>query len=108
MTQTVCANLVRLRKKSVEQGDKGEPETRDNMNRMFLSELENVICRTLIDRIADDTLRAMYRNWMAAITAGAVEETDRHEWMCSWVVVWAGIAYQPPERAEQSNVVSLR
>lgn len=56
MTQTVCANLVRLRKKSVEQGDKGEPETRDNMNRMFLSELENVICRTLIDRVADDML----------------------------------------------------
>ena len=108
MTQTVCANLVRLRKKSVEQGDKGEPETRDNMNRMFLSELENVICRTLIDRIADDTLRAMYRNWMAAITAGAVEEADRHEWMCTWVVVWAGNAYQPQERAEQTNVVSLR
>lgn len=108
MTQTVCANLVRLRKKSVEQGDKGEPETRDKMNRMFLIELENVICRTLVSQLPDDTLRAMYRNWMAAITAGAVEETDRHAWMCTWVVVWAGNAYEPQERAEQSNVVSLR
>jgi hypothetical protein len=108
MTQTVCANLVRLRKKSVEQGDKGEPEARDSVNRMFLSELEKVICRSLVDRIPDETLRAMYRNWVAAINAGAVEEADRHEWMCGWVVVWAGNAYQQPERAEETNVVSLR
>jgi hypothetical protein len=110
MTEKACANLVRLRKKALEQGDKGDPGIRDDMNRMFLYELEQVICKKLIDKVEDTMLRSMYRKWSKAILDGVVEEEDRNDWMCGWVLlvpILAPVA-TATEMPLATNVVNIR
>lgn len=77
------SDLARLRRRSIERGDKGGPDSRDSLIKAFLTHLGEVVCDEAIATMADHVLDYMYTRWVQAVMAGEDEDERKRRLISS-------------------------